>query len=72
MPCGRQSGESLKSESGNHLRKGLRVLNETGPEDLGTGQFWVEAAMFTNRYRNLFGHPKVRAEKSASSSSATV
>ena len=32
MSCGRQSGESLKSESGNHLRKELRVLNETGPD----------------------------------------
>ena len=42
MSCGRQSAESLKSELGNHLKRELRVLNETGPVTKGLGRFCDE------------------------------
>src|SRR2546425_7406160 len=53
MSCGRQSGESLKSESGNHLRKELRVLNETGPEAWEPKQFWVEGGNVSKSLREF-------------------
>ena len=56
--CSRKSAESLKSESGNHLRRELRVLNETGPDRrLGRqGNFGWRAAISPNRQENLL-HP---------------